>query len=263
MTSYGQDGNGSANPAGTMPKWAKFGGDAQAMMTEEAARQAERKVQQDKLWRFALKPGEGATIIFLDGHLQADGAQKGMLQAPFFREHTVKTGPRKWSNFICLQMIDEPCPICDQTGRDGDLCAAFTVIDTTKRTGNNGKVYENERRLFIAKQQTYQALQVIATATGQLAGTIMNVSRTGDRVARVGDVLVPTGTITSEDVVAQFGEAFGIGTDYESELAVVEAAELVKLGVVSAQPGIGTGQPGAPPSSGNDAPPAPSSDVPF
>jgi hypothetical protein len=245
-----------------MPKWAKFGGEAQAMLKEEQARAEARKEQQDKLWRFSLKPGEGTTVIFLDGHLQEDGPQKGMLQAPFFREHTVKTGPRTWDNFICLQMIEEPCPICDQTGRDGDLCAAFTVIDTTVRHGRDGREYKNERRLFIAKQQTYQALQIIATASGGMAGTVMNVSRTGDRVARVGDVLVPTGSMTPEEIVTQFGEGAGAGTDYESELAVVSAVDLAKRGVVTAAPAPGSGDPGAPPLSGNDSQP-PKSDVPF
>jgi hypothetical protein len=229
-----------------MPSWAKFGGDAQKLMEEEKARQAARDAERDKLWRFSLKPGEGATVVFLDGSLETQGEHKGMLVAPFFREHTVKTGPRRWDNFICLTMIGEDCGICDQTGRDGDLCAAFTVVDTTERTGRDNKVYKNQRRLFIAKQQTYQALQAIATELDGIAGLVMKISRTGDRTARVGDVLVPLKKLTIEEIVGHFGEPFGVATDYETELQVVPAAELIKLGVIQATASIGAGQPGAP-----------------
>ena len=247
----------SALPNPTMPKWAASGAAAQKMMAEEKARAEAREEERDRLWRFSLKPGEGATIVFLDGAVEQHGPQKGMLLAPFFREHTVKTGPRKWDNFICLTMIDEPCPICEQTGRDGDLCAAFTVVDTTERHGKNGKVYRNQRRLFIAKQQTYQALQAIASATGQLAGTIINVARTGDRVARVGDVLVPTGHLTLDQIAQEFGEDFAKPTDFDKELQIVPADALIKLGVVAATPAVGQGLPGAPPAKSFGGPAGP------
>jgi len=176
----------------------------------------------------------------------------------------VKTGPRKWDNFICLTMIGEECPICDQGGRDGDLCAAFTVIDTTERKGRDGKVYTNQRRLFIAKQQTYQALQAIATETDGLAGMVMKASRTGDRTARVGDVLVPTKHLELAEIVATFGEPFGVATDFDAELQVVPRDELEKLGVVQATSSIGAGQPGAPANgSGEQSPPPKSDDIPF
>lgn len=263
MASYGSPKTaGEAPTPGAMPSWAKFGGDAQKMMEEEKARSDAREQQRDKLWRFSLKPNESSTIVFLDGHLETEGAHAGMLVAPFFREHTVKTGPRKWDNFICLTMIGEECPICDQTGRDGDLCAAFTVIDTSQRTGKDGKVYTNQRRLFIAKQQTYQALQAIATETDGLAGMQMKASRTGDRTARVGDVLVPLKHLELPEIISQYGESFGEATDFDAELQVVPRDQLETLGVVQATNSIGAGQPGAPT---NASVPAPAGDgeIPF
>jgi hypothetical protein len=226
-----------------MPSWVVMGADAASMMEQEKAKQAAREEESGKLWRFALKPGKSAVVVFLDGFVKEDEPQKGMLQAPFFREHTLKTSPTRWENFVCLTMRDEPCPMCEQSGRDGDLCAAFTVIDTSETKGKNGKTYKNQRRLFIAKQRTYQQLQKMASKLGGLRGLVVDISRTDDKVARVGDSFLVDEKLTDEEIVEHFGEAAAEPTDWAEELKITEAEELVSRGIVQATGSVGAGAP--------------------
>jgi hypothetical protein len=238
-------GGGAQGALPGMPSWVATGSAAVDMMEQEKARVAAREEEAGKLWRFALKPGKSAVVVFLDGFIKEDEPQKGMLQAPFFREHTLKTSPTRWENFICLTMRDEPCPMCEQSGRDGDLCAAFTIIDTSETKGKNGKVYKNQRRLFIAKQRTYQQLQKIATKMGGLRGLVIDISRTDDKVARVGDSFLMDQKITDEEIVEHFGEKAAQPTDWSAELAITEVEDLVQRGIVQATGSIGAGVPGA------------------
>lgn len=236
-------------PSKPGPSWLLQGDDAhdalQADRERIEAAKAAFQANQDnpKAWRFWLKKGETAHIVFLDGELAQSGKWKGNLQYTVIREHTVKLKSGSWENFLCPEEFGEPCPIVDENGDHRPaLCALFTVIDTRTIPGKNGKVYHNERRLFVAKPGTLTALQKIAALHGGLRGLVIDATRDkGDQSPRVGSVHLPLGTMTE----TQMMEAFGDNTpesiapfDYGVVIPEV-SAEQIAAQIVGGSLGIG------------------------
>jgi hypothetical protein len=60
------------------------------------------------------------------------------------------------------------------------LVAGFTIIDHRQFKGKNDKVYQNTKRVLVAKPQSVELLNKHAMKRGGLAGTTWDVSRIGD-----------------------------------------------------------------------------------
>ena len=133
-----------------------------AVQQEEVKAEARRAAFGPAASRSRYRTTATSKITFLDGSLDADG----MLDIPRFYQHTIQVGSG-WESFVCTAEIDtsQPCPLCEG-GDKPSLVGVMTVIDHSvfvqDKGPNAGKVYKNQRRLFVAKEGTLKSLNKLA-----------------------------------------------------------------------------------------------------
>ena len=114
------------------------------------------------------------------------------------------------------------------------------MIDHTEWKDKNGKVHQNEKRLYVAKKQTLQRLQKLAIKRGGLRGCSFDVSRTGDQSAAVGSDF---DFLKKWEDMAEFKAQYGVeDTDplnYENVIQYKTAKELTALGLGALGASIG------------------------
>lgn len=197
------------------------GADA-AKQAEKAETQAEER-KAGFLQRFYLKPGNERTVTFLDGGLSEDG----MLYGVNFWEHQLNLNGH-WRNWFPCTQNKEPCPICDG-GDNPSLVYLFTVIDHTGYKTKEGKEVKNERVLFACKNETFKRLQSLAVKRGGLTGLRIDISRTTEKSANVGDLFDVVGQSTQQDIMGATGLTAEdvVPFDYD-EVIVYRDAETLK-----------------------------------
>lgn len=167
------------------PAWLKRGAAKKEALEKEEAMAIKRKEERGAVRRFWMREEEETSITFLDGDLD----EHGLVDCPVWLEHTVRVAG-KWDNFCCVSE-KEPCPICAMPKQYYTLVGGLTIIDHSKFEGRDGTVYQNQLKLFVAKQGSLSQLRKHAKANGgSLAGCTFEVSRTNDKAARVGDVFI-------------------------------------------------------------------------
>lgn len=216
--------------------WIKSGAAAQQAVKEDTAKKEAKAAERGKLFRFWLKPGEDASITFVDGSLNPDNT----LNALMYREHMTQVGG-EWTQFVCVSDV-EPCPLCED-GDDPSLVAVLTVIDHREYTSKKGVKYKDTQKLFVMKMGTYQQLSKLAAKRGGLAGWRVDVSRTGDKSPNVGDVFDFVGeppkdlkeleqkyTRTYQKDGKDVTESVFYAAEYEKELPFFPATTLREMG---------------------------------
>lgn len=164
-----------------VPAWMRKGNKAAehiAQIDKEVSEKQEK--YKNRLYRFWLTDGEEARVTFVDGTL----TEKGVLDITTYMEHNLFENGTWGHEYVCTMDV-EPCPIC-QEGNKPSLVGALTIIDHRKIEGKSGKVYQDERRLYIAKRDTIKTLQSLAGKRGGLAGCVFDILRTGEKSSRVG-----------------------------------------------------------------------------
>ena len=136
--------------------------------------------------RFWMPKGSDRTIIFLtEGNA-----------APVLWEHQLRLGG-KWTNWVsCLEPLKMKCGLCDWANSNAgefrrSKVVVFTIIDTQKFKGKDGKERSNMKRLLVAKKDTAEILRKKYESRleeGQgLKGAMFKVYRTNsDKSASVG-----------------------------------------------------------------------------
>lgn len=237
--------------------WLKQGEESAKILEQEKAAQAKRQAEQGKTFRFWMKPGDEASIWFVDGVM----SPKGYLTPPRYYEHTVMFN-NSWDNIVCPQQTmpnsKESCPICE--GKDkAALVSLFTVIDTRPYTTKNGVVIAYTRKLFVAKPTTFDLLNKLAVKRGGLIGCRFDVSRSGPKSPNVGDVFDFQEKNPDQDALrAMFTSTFKVkdkqsGQDvqktvcswepleYDKEIIFRTGDELRKMGFGAPQSSMGGG----------------------
>ena len=144
-------------------KWYKTGNDG----VEEGAKkdaQAKARADQRENRRFWLYKDTSAKTVFID------------TPSFFFSEHNLELNG-SWGNFFtCLNDFDE-CPIC----LDGDTpryAVAGTIIDTSSYEGKDGKIYKNQKKLFVAIAEARKNfLKLTAKKDGSINYCVIEVAR--------------------------------------------------------------------------------------
>lgn len=243
------DSNKSAAPTGTpgkTPSFMKTGAAAQAALAHEDAKQEAAKLERGKMFRYRLKENESGKITFLDGDLD----DAGMLDAPMFYEHAVKKDG-KWGNYVCTQESEGHCPICDMGDHKSSFVAVFTVLDHTpykvQNGPNAGKTIVNQRRLFVAKRETFKLLGKLGAKRGGLKGCTFEATRGNEKTAAVGNSFDFEAKHTLEEIAAEYGlkPEEVLPADYSKEITFLSAQELVDLGMGKALTGPGHSAPAA------------------
>ena len=185
-------------------------------------------------YRFWMPQDAETMITFLDGDLN----DNGVLTKITYEEHQKQIGG-DWKNFFPCTADIEPCPLCE-ANVSKSFVAVFTVIDHTEWKDKNGKVHQNEKRLYVAKKQTLQRLQKLAIKRGGLRGCSFDVSRTGDQSAAVGSDF---DFLKKWEDMAEFKAQYGVeDTDplnYENVIQYKTAKELTALGLGALGASIG------------------------
>lgn len=243
--------------------WMMKGSESVQAQKAQEAEAALRREKGGKLYRFYLKPGGSAKITFVDGHLD----DNGFLVPPRWFEHGVRVNG-KFETFVCpVQTVPDGghhCPICDNGGQQSRaaLVSAFTIIDHRESTGSDGKVYRNQKRLFVCKSGTFEVLSQLGVKRGGIAGWTVDVSRgTKDKDPAVGNVFDFIEKNEIEKLKAAFTRTYKDAegkdhtvcdfepADYEKEIVFRTGDELLKLGIFG-----GGSSPMAPGGSTGDTP---------
>lgn len=151
------------------PSWYRQGSD------EELETKPEKKYAS----RFWMKKGEEAYITFCDEN------------PIMLYEHSLKIGQKFGFHTTCMKNIGEPCPLCDNGHYASDV-AIFTIIDHREIKGKDGKVYQDQKKLFVAKATTWAKLKLkkkrIEEKGIKFTGAMFLVTRTtGDKSPATGD----------------------------------------------------------------------------
>jgi len=230
----------------------KRGADAKKAAAEEEYKAEERRAAANRMRPFKLGYNEDCQITFLDGKLDADG----VLDIPRYYEHTIQVGG-DWKTFVCTAEIDtsQPCPICamntEQSRRS--LVGVMTVIDhskyTVKKGPNAGKVYTNQRKLFIAKETTLKTLNKLAAKPERngLAGCTFDVSRGPENTnaPRVGSTF---DFVSKHKTLASIAEKYGLPIEEcqpakydgeDGEIQYLSPEKLISIGIGKSHGGVG------------------------
>lgn len=157
----------------------KKGSEAKKAMEKEEVK-AEQKAK-GNIRRFWMPPNGSSRITFLDGDMK-----DGMLDIPFFYQHSVFMNGSYNNHFICTN-DEEPCPICEG-GDNSTYVGCLTIINHDEYTSKkDGKTYKDQIQLYVAKRQTIKQLMKAAAKRGGLSGWTVDVSRSGDKSSAVGD----------------------------------------------------------------------------
>jgi hypothetical protein len=169
-------------------KFLKTGAESAKLAQRAAAEAEQRKQEQGKMFRFWMKEKEEARITFIDGDLGPDG----VLTPPRYYEHNLFLHGQ-WGNFfVCPEKtspeLDDKCPICESGDRPA-LIALFTIIDHRQiQSKDKTKVWKDQKKLLVAKTQTFELLNKHAIKRKGLAGCTFDASRVGDMSASVGSM---------------------------------------------------------------------------
>ena len=125
------------------------------------------------------------------------------------------------------------------------MIALFTIIDHRVSKDKNGKDYTNQKRLYAAKQQTFEVLNKLASKLGGLAGQTFTISRSkNEKSPGTGDIFIPTQKREIKVLQDLYQEEFKdpktnktekrtifVPADYEKELIFRTGDELRKMGL--------------------------------
>ena len=206
--------------AGSWFQRGKAGAETQRKLTQQRKSKAERSA-----FRFFLKPGESAKLVFVDPK---------KLGGFYCYVHQLQLNG-SWNNFFTCSKELDICPVCDQSGKHPTYTAHYTVIDTRKIEGEN-RTYENEVRLYPAKGPAIDILAEYATKLGDLHGVVFEVKRYTDKDSNCGVGFTRVGT-KRVDVAKKFGADKNKTLNYEKILALPTEEELEASGL------LGTGTP--------------------
>ena len=149
--------------------------------------------------RFWIPEDVTTKITFLDGKLDEDG----LLMTVSYWEHQVKQNG-SWQNwFVCISE-SEPCPLCSD-GLKSSLVSLFTVIDHSEFKDKKDEVRSHERKLYVAKGDTFKRLQKKAKNNNGLIGCTFEVSRIGDKSASVGTDFEMLEKVNYKEFVQKYG----------------------------------------------------------
>ncbi len=240
---------GPAEKAKGSASFMRRGAAARSEMERAKRRQKERREAVGSTRRYWMQEGEERKITFLDGGFDEDG----ILDVPSFYEHTVPYETR-YTNIRCVARNESPidgrtesCPICE-AGDEPAYVGIFTIIEWLDEPweDSEGKKHDYNRRLFPAKIQTMNKLQVKATklvkrgdAEDGLVGVTFDVSRSGGKVARVGDDFDYCGLSSHDELVESVEKpehADPVDYDAEPELVWRTAAEILEMGIGGERP---------------------------
>ncbi len=215
----------------------KTGVEAKAALDKDDARAEAAEAEYGKLWRFGIPKGnldEDFKITFLDGTVTEDG----VLDGPMFYEHFLY-GPQGWRPYTCIKAIgEEPCPLCEG-GDTPALVQALTVIDHTHYQADDGTVYKDRKKLFVAKRKTIKMLYKYAEKKSGLGGCTFEVSRTGPKEPRVGNVYEFIEKNDIEALAKVYGHDETKPAVYADEITVYSASEMKKMGLGPATVTVG------------------------
>lgn len=214
---------------------------AKAAEQEKAAAE-QRKKEQGKAFKWWLNKGEEGKLVFVDGNLN----KNGILTPPRFFQHSYIFLLGQRLDVVCPKLtaphLKDTCPLCEVKDR-ASLVSLFTVVDQRPYTNKEtGKVIPFTRKLFAAKQTTFEQLNKIAVLQGGLAGAEFMVSRVAEKAAAVGDNFYPLGKKNAQEWSEKFTVSFKTKEgdqktvnlfqplDYDKEIVYRTGDELRKMG---------------------------------
>lgn len=226
------------------PSFIMTGVQAQKALAEEKARADIAREQSMRPFRFWISDknlGKDYVITFLDGNLTKDG----VIDSRVWSEHMIQVSG-SWENIVCL--APEYCPVCTKADNTPRLVIAFTVVDHTPYTIQNGEkkgqVIQNTRKLYVVKRTTLAQLQKVAEKHDGLRGLQIEVSRTTAKAANVGDMFTPIQKYSDAELQETFGKdekgnRLDLPFDYNKVAPRYTPQQLADMGLGSASAVIG------------------------
>jgi len=165
----------------------------------------ERERRRNTPWRFFLKQGQAAEIVFLDDFSVThkiklpNGDEIERPIVPFSIDEHNLTVDGDWKNwFTCLKKIDPPCPICSASHRPyyvGMLSVLAKWVD------DDGNAHWG-KKIFAGKLNGIERIRRQLSKKGNLLYCKYEVARTGDRSEVTGDDYEFVERLTKEQVEA-------------------------------------------------------------
>jgi len=169
------------------------------------AKQKQEQLEQmrkNRVSRFWLKAGESAKVIFVDS------------EGFYCDVHQFKIRD-SWNNFATCVNSVKPCPLCE-SGLYPTWTAHYTIIDTRKFEGKDGKEYKNIKKLFPAKGEVIQILADLIEEYGSLRGRVFEIKRYGAKEPNTGTHFKYVGKVKD---LKKYGEDADKPFDYMEILA--------------------------------------------
>jgi hypothetical protein len=82
--------------------------------------------------------------------------------------------------YTCIQGVnDETCPLCERNIK-AQTQMIYQVLDTSKRVGSDGNVYENEVKLYRVGTRVFRQLLAFKAKYGDLSKIDLEITRIGE-----------------------------------------------------------------------------------
>lgn len=220
----------------TVASFMKTGAAAKAAIVEADAQAEMRREAAGKALRFYIGKKDlkkDFEITFLDGDVDAAGE----LCLQLWHEHVIEIGGKP-NPIVCL--APDYCPACNLKDSQPAVVAGFTIVDHTPYTFSKGtrqgETEVNKRKLYVAKRASLGLLQKYAAQYGGLRGMKFVVSRSTDRTARVGDIMMPVCKYDDNELQEMMGKdkeghRQDLPFDYTSEAPFFPAEKMVEMGI--------------------------------
>lgn len=182
---------------------------------EKEVEQKMEEAQKNKVFRFWMKGGTDAKVIFLDD------------DPPIIEEHQIKMNGRYDNFFTCRKILGESCIICDELNDKPYTVGFYTVLDLREYTNKKGEQVKNTIKLFAPKFKALQMIKRYSQKRGGLGLWVCDISRSSAEAFNVGDTF-DFEEQTTWDAVKQLNADAEV-LDYASLLAPKTNDELAKL----------------------------------
>lgn len=146
-------------------------------LERQKAKEEARKNQVNKPYTFWMPDGDTREVCILDD------------EPYFFRyEHNLKD-PRtgKFGLNILCKRDEDNCPICTESGKEGQYIMYLSVLDLKPYTNKDGVEVEFTRKLFAVKSQQQKKFIRRFEKDGTLRGAIYELSRDGAKSPVIGN----------------------------------------------------------------------------
>lgn len=124
----------------------------------------------------------------------------------FIRLHTVKTGPNRFDDEVCIADQGVNCPLCLKTGKEGVWTLMLTALDKRQYRNREGQLIKVSKKLVPIKGKNIAKFERQYKKHGTFRGLVATHVRTGAKEASIGEDIEFKPKLVPSAALRKYGE---------------------------------------------------------